>query len=938
MGWQSQPGKGDGQYPPCPPPRGQGKEQMSASWLPCAGGCVELCVSRNGDAGAGSWVKGGTLHTGAASQGPEDPAPGRTGRLRPPSPSWAGPTLVSLPRTTGIGKEQGQAQGRSSACPSSGVRWETAQCGLRGALGKHHPGLLVRPERNGPLRLPDPQRSPLGLGLSGTICRMGGSTASKNLWLLASSTTICLQGLLGSGVTQGLPRGWASTCPPLQAQGQGRCSARTKLPQLPERRCRDPEAAAPKCLLFPSRAFGGPAICVGHGRAAPPVIWVHASAPSTRTCPDDLSAPGWALAAPGRLDLGSGSSPGEGSRGGVGLEEQGPDCQPYSGGPRAGPGAQSPKACLRGAQDPCAHLLPGTYTPSSSDGAAGHPEPCVTGAAVAKMKFIFPTVADSWSGCGSRKAGKTCRHCAGRRPGRPSAHHSRAARARAASPRRGRQSGAGREPTGPGRRGIPARKPGPSCPAPRGCGSHPGCTRRSPNSAPELQAPHGPDSVSPRLPAGPEGADLPSGTAAESEAGAGVRSGSKEGAAGCRPTWRLRTARVRAGAQAPRGAREDEEAPPSAAQPRPLAATWGAGAGRGRSLLGGGPWRGPAHRCPPGGAPRDSPRAPKYPRHLRQGSAHLALAARHATGSPTEAACQSQVPGGPASRAVLAERRVGDPSGQLTPRTDAWGPLMAASSSRPSGIQSVPIRGPARGPPPGPQQRCGLSGLWAWTRWLQAAGLSAGPSFCPALSLLQTGGDAHFIQRPAWPSRRPALGGGAGVPSAPGLVGETPPCPEGSAPAGPDRNCRAVVAPSAKRWAVRPKGYWPWCGSSFWQQASVERVLGVPGRGLPGEQELWDPALLQSSRGTLGSHSASGPADRGLAALLVSRKPGSAGCCNLNTLSWQEVDVLSCRTRAHPWSGEGRGAPTGRSPRDMSLPPPLLAHPLGVSAPPGPPP
>lgn len=90
------------------------------------------------------------------------------------------------------------------------------------------------------------------------------------------------------------------------------------------------------------------------------------------------------------------------------------------------------------------------------------------------MKFIFPTVADSWSGCGGRKAGETCRHWIGRRPGRPSAHHSRAARARAASPRRGRQSGAGREPTGPGRRGIPARELGPSCPAPRGCGPSPG--------------------------------------------------------------------------------------------------------------------------------------------------------------------------------------------------------------------------------------------------------------------------------------------------------------------------------------------------------------------------------------------------------------------------------------------------------------------------------
>lgn len=55
-----------------------------------------------------------------------------------------------------------------------------------------------------------------------------------------------------------------------------------------------------------SRAFGELATCVGHGRAASPVTRVHASAPSTHTCPDDLSAPSWALAAPGRVDLGSG--------------------------------------------------------------------------------------------------------------------------------------------------------------------------------------------------------------------------------------------------------------------------------------------------------------------------------------------------------------------------------------------------------------------------------------------------------------------------------------------------------------------------------------------------------------------------------------------------------------------------------------------------------
>lgn len=113
------------------------------------------------------------------------------------------------------------------------------------------------------------------------------------------------------------------------------------------------------------------------------------------------------------------------------------------------------------------------------------------------------------------------------------------------------------------------------------------------------------------------------GTAAEGGDGASVRSGSDEGAAGCRPTLRLRTARVRAGAQAQRGAREEEEAPPSPARwwPRGERARarggvyWGAPREAPHTAA-----RAPAHRCPPGGAPRDSPQARKYPRHLRQGS------------------------------------------------------------------------------------------------------------------------------------------------------------------------------------------------------------------------------------------------------------------------------------------------------------------------------
>ena len=66
----------------------------------CAGGPAELCVSRNGDAGTGAWVKGGRLHTEAASQGPRGPGTRPDGETEAPSPSWAGPTLVSTPRAS----------------------------------------------------------------------------------------------------------------------------------------------------------------------------------------------------------------------------------------------------------------------------------------------------------------------------------------------------------------------------------------------------------------------------------------------------------------------------------------------------------------------------------------------------------------------------------------------------------------------------------------------------------------------------------------------------------------------------------------------------------------------------------------------------------------------------------------------------------------------
>lgn len=189
--------------PAAPRPGGQGK---SRCLLPgsCAGGRAELCVSRNGDAGTGAWVKGGMLHTEAASQGPRRPSTRPDGETEAPSPSWAGPMLVSTPRPTGIGKDQGQAQEWSSACPSSGLCWESvcawvwwgdhhclrgeglgwplptaAQCGLRGALGKHHPGCSGGQSGTALSASPthSAQRSPEMLGLSGTICRRAAKHA-----------------------------------------------------------------------------------------------------------------------------------------------------------------------------------------------------------------------------------------------------------------------------------------------------------------------------------------------------------------------------------------------------------------------------------------------------------------------------------------------------------------------------------------------------------------------------------------------------------------------------------------------------------------------------------------------------------------------------------------------------------------------------------------
>lgn len=134
-----------------------------------------------------------------------------------------------------------------------------------------------------------------------------------------------------------------------------------------------------------------------------------------------------------------------------------------------------------------------------------------TRAADPKLKFIFPTVADSWSGCGSHEAGKFCRHRAERRPGRPSAHRLRAVRARAVSAP-GRQSGVGREPAGPGRHGGP--RPGAGIPQPcvaRLLAATRGAHAAAPTPLPSPTHRHHPDSVSLRILLGPEGADLPGG-------------------------------------------------------------------------------------------------------------------------------------------------------------------------------------------------------------------------------------------------------------------------------------------------------------------------------------------------------------------------------------------------------------------------------------------
>lgn len=124
----------------------------------------------------------------------------------------------------------------------------------------------------------------------------------------------------------------------------------------------------------------------------------------------------------------------------------------------------------------------------------------------------------------------------------------------------------GREPSGPGRRRVPAWEPGSRRPGRGAAGRHLGRTRRSPNPTPRPQAPPWPGLSFPAAPGRPRGSRL-TGRGRRRRAGIlGQRSVRVEsGAADCRPTAGLRTAR----APAPLGAREEEEAPPSPARRRP---------------------------------------------------------------------------------------------------------------------------------------------------------------------------------------------------------------------------------------------------------------------------------------------------------------------------------------------------------------------------------
>lgn len=171
----------------------------------------------------------------------------------------------------------------------------------------------------------------------------------------------------------------------------------------------------------------------------------------------------------------------------------------------------------------------------------------------------------------------------------------------------------GREPSGPGRRRVPAWEPGSRRPGRGAAGRHPGRTRRSPNPTPRPQAPPWPGLSFPAAPGRPRGSRL-TGRGRRRRAGIlGQRSVRVEsGAADCRPTAGLRTAT----APAPLAAREEEEAPPSPARRRPR----GERASAGAESAGGAPGEAPPALASWAGAQRESPRVYKYPGRLRRGS------------------------------------------------------------------------------------------------------------------------------------------------------------------------------------------------------------------------------------------------------------------------------------------------------------------------------
>lgn len=186
----------------------------------------------------------------------------------------------------------------------------------------------------------------------------------------------------------------------------------------------------------------------------------------------------------------------------------------------------------------------------------------VTPAAKPKWKFIFPTAADSWSGCGNREASS------GRSPGRLSTP-----RLRTQPAVRG-----GRGPEGPGAPRSPRQGPESRRPEPRRRLLPPEAHTPLPQlHSPGPSAPPRPDSVSPRLwRAGRDGL-----TGRGRRPGAGGAAGARS----CRGPGGAR--RWLCTALAGRG-RKRRCCP---ALPRPPAATWGPEAGRGRSHRGGSPNR-----------------------------------------------------------------------------------------------------------------------------------------------------------------------------------------------------------------------------------------------------------------------------------------------------------------------------------------------------------